>query len=113
MLTEALRLSGEVSAVKVPQPSRLTLISEGLQGRVRRRRRWEGARAAGRLKQEGSEEGERPHPTKNKRFVMIDTDSSGLIGPDAAQGGGGGDRQDLWLASRCQLRRCSEPPRSA
>lgn len=33
MLTEALRLSGEVSAVKVPQPSRLTLISEGLPGR--------------------------------------------------------------------------------
>lgn len=87
MLTEALRLSGEVSAVKVPQPSRLTLISEGLQGR--------GGPAGG---QEVSKEGERPHPTKNKWFVMIDRDSSGLIAPDESEdlgGGGGGQARPL------------------
>lgn len=56
MLTEALRLSGEVSAVKVPQPSRLTLISEGLPG------------SGGCRGQEGSEEGERPIPLKINDF---------------------------------------------
>lgn len=92
VLTEALRLSGEVSAVKVPQPSRLTLISEALPGR--------GAPAVGKR---AAEEGERPHPTKNKWFLVIDTDSSGLIGPDESQGlGGGSARRDLWLASCCQ-----------
>lgn len=60
MLTEALRLSGEVSAVKVPQPSRLTLISEGLPGRG-----WGGGAAGG---QEGSEQGERPIPLKINDF---------------------------------------------
>lgn len=109
MLTEALRLSGEVSAVKVPQPSRLTLISEGLRGRVGR----VGGTGGGGCglgeqpcRREGSkraaQEGERPHPTKNKKCLMIDTDSSGLIRP-------GGD---LRLAGRCQPRRCSEPRRS-
>lgn len=49
-----------------------------------------------------AQEGERPHPTKNKECLMIDTDSSGLIGPDG----------DLRLAGRCQPRRCSEPRHS-
>lgn len=49
-----------------------------------------------------AQEGERPHPTKNKKCLMIDTDSSGLIGQDG----------DLRLAGRCQPRRCSEPRRS-
>lgn len=60
MLTEALRLSGEVSAVKVPQPSRLTLISEGLPGR--------GGGLQGGGGQEGSELGERPIPLKINDF---------------------------------------------
>lgn len=55
MLTEALRLSGEVSAVKVPQPSRLTLISEGLLGK-------------GGGGQEGGEEGARHIPLKINDF---------------------------------------------
>ncbi len=42
---------------------------------------------------------------------MIDTDSSGLIGPDESEDlGGGGGRQDLWLASCCQLKRRLKPP---
>lgn len=41
---------------------------------------------------------------------MIDTDSSRLIGPDESEGlGGGGGRQDLWLASCCQLKRRLKP----
>lgn len=100
MLTEALRLSEEVSAVKVPQPSRLTLINEGLQP--------EGAHRG----QEGREEGERPHPTKNKWFLMIDTDSSGLIGPNEYEGLGGHGRLDLWLAGCCQMKRRLKPAKT-
>lgn len=43
---------------------------------------------------------------------MIDTDHSGLIGADEAKDGGGGGRQDLWLATCCQLKRRLKPPRS-
>lgn len=61
--------------------------------------------------QEGREEGERPHPTKNKLFLMIDTDSTGLVGPDESEGlGDGSGGQDLWLASCCQLKGCLKPP---
>lgn len=67
MLTEALRLSGEVSAVKVPQPSRLTLISEGLPGRGVGGGGGGGGLQGGRG-QEGSELGERPIPLKINDF---------------------------------------------
>lgn len=41
---------------------------------------------------------------------MIDRDSSGLIGTDESEGlGGGSGRQDLWLASCCQLKRRLKP----
>lgn len=43
---------------------------------------------------------------------MIDTDSSGLIGPDEYEGLCGHGRQDLWLAGCCQMKRCLKPAKT-